>query len=306
MFRWWCDFSVKCPVQTCVAEHLVPNCWQCLGGCELFADGPILEEVGYREWTLRFYSPELLLVCPRLCGDVGKQLDAPAAAAFSRHNCCRAFSVPSDCGQNWMLCPQTVSQKSNILIKLCHWLFGHSLEKNSSSAAFFRVWFLSFPICFLRVSASFSNAVCPGSHMSLWFWGSTFNKSRYLPPFVCPESFLVCLCLHLCPSLSQLHWERCCAALLCPTVAICCTPGAGSEGYFSWIIGAEGWGRFCMLLSKEGACVNAGRYPAWKWVSVCSFEMSPFSFHVLGPAPHQVCNQDRVGNASVSVWFVRL
>lgn len=91
---------MKCPVQIRVAEHLVPSRWQCLGGCELFADGPVLEEVGYREWTLRFYSPDLLSVRPGLCGDVGKQLDAPAATAFSGHNCCHAFSVPSDCGQN--------------------------------------------------------------------------------------------------------------------------------------------------------------------------------------------------------------
>lgn len=105
---------------------------------------PRTRGVGYREWTLRFYSPDLLSVRPRFYGDVGKQLDAPAATAFSRHECCRAFSVPSDCGQNWMLCPQTESQKSNILIMLCHWQFGHNLEKNSSSAAFFGVWFLSY------------------------------------------------------------------------------------------------------------------------------------------------------------------
>lgn len=118
-------------MQLHVTEHLVPSCWHCLGGCKPFGGGTILEEVGYQEWALRFYSLDLLSALTLLCGDMNKQLYAPAATALSRHDCCHAFSAPSHCGQNQTLYPQTGNQKSNTLIKLFHWVFGHSFEKNS-------------------------------------------------------------------------------------------------------------------------------------------------------------------------------
>lgn len=117
-----------------------------------------------------------------------------------------------------------------------------------SSGSDFSLFLSIFSVCQIHFRM---NAVCPCSRISLLFWGSTFNRSEYLPPFICPESFVVCLCLHLCPSLSQLHWEGCCTALACPAVAICCIPGAGSKGYFSWIIGAESWGQFCVVIKRR-------------------------------------------------------
>lgn len=130
LFKCCWDFNIKCLVQVHVTEHLVPRCWYCLGGCETFGDGTVLEEVGYKV-ALRFYSLDLLSAYTLLCGDVGKQLYAPDARAFFRRGCCYASSVLSNCGQNQMLYPQTVSQKSNTLIKPIHWVFGHSFEKNS-------------------------------------------------------------------------------------------------------------------------------------------------------------------------------
>lgn len=225
-------------------------------------------------------SPGTTAAMPSLCPQTAVKIECCALKLWVKN---QTFSLSC-----------VIGYLSTALRKIAHQL--------PSSGSDFSPLLSIFSVCQLHFQTQSALAVILASCSE----GRHPIKSKYMPPFICPETFFVCLCLHLCPSLSQLHWEGCCTALLCPTVAICCTPGAGSEGYFSWIIGAESWGQFCMLLSKEGACVNAGRSPAWKWVSVCSFEMSPFSFYVLGPAPHQVCNQDRVDNASVSVWFVRL